>query len=653
MTYPFDPELRERTTDRLYGLLPELYRLRDLGDSASEPKKAQQTTPGLEELYRFLHVVAAPLAEVRQSIEELHANLFVDTAADWALPYLAKLVDLTLVFPEARANRRDLRSAVAFRRRKGTVSTLERLGNELSERIVSTQEGFKLLLVSQDLDFLRPTHAMPSLVSPLIAEAATGPLDRHAHVVDIRPPTASSGRYHPRQITHWMHATALFPLREGYPASLPAAADPTFADRRFAFHPKGSMVPLRVRKDGPEDPLRTDLVRAEHFRRDPARYFDQTGVSSARFSVRISGLPAAVARAEAIARLASTAPASPALASSRVAIRLLEFERTGRSDAVTVSIVAAPVVGLLPTLAGSLVRGQMSIAENGAPVLPMPVGSNAALAAPFVALLRIRRTAGAGTAYFAGGTFLLTSEDIEARRASTVSDLAREGYLRGALFVRIPPIRVHDAGGASGGRWLYLAADGSLFDAQTQAAASAGTSPNVPLASATVLPAEVVEVGPHPAWPPLEPSHMQTPLVATPPAPWRSPAILHGSGVLQRSGLSVIVPLAPSLKALTFAIFHQGAFTPFMRIVWSGNDPTAATTFEVIGPLGVAATESLAAAAMGVFLDPQAGDPPVWAALLDENDAEVVVRFESLVSGLILPPCEVVLTSATGNPTLV
>ncbi len=654
MTYPFDPELRERTTDRLYALLPELYRLRDFSDPNSEPKKSKQTAPGLEELYRFLHVVAAPLAEVRQGIEELHANLFVDTAADWALPYLAKLVELTLIFPDARANRRDLRSAVAFRRRKGTVNTLERLGNELSERIVATQEGFKLLLVSQDLDFLRPTHAIPSLVSPLIAEAATGPLDRHSHVVDIRPPTASSGRYHPRQITHWMHATALFPLRGGYPSSLPAAADPAFADRRFAFHPNGQMVPLRVRKEGPEDSLRTDLVRAEHFRASPARYFDQTGVSSARFSVRIAGLPAAVAGPEAIARLATTSPATEALARTRVAIRLLDFERKHRNDAVTLSVVAAPLVGLLPTLAGQQVRAQMAISESGAPVLPLPVGSNAVLAPPFVALLRVRRTAGAGTAFFAGGTFLLTSEDVEAERTSAVTDLAREGYLRGSLFVHVPPIRIHDGGGASGGRWLYLAADGSLFDAQTPAAANAGTAPDVPLQSATTLPAELVELGPHPAWPPLAPSHTQSPLVATPPAPWRSPAIVHGGNVLQRTGPNtVIVPLAPSPKALTFAIFHNGAFTPFMRVVWNGNDPTAATSFEVIGPAGVAATESLAAAAMGVFLDPQPGDPPVWGTLLDENDAEIVVRFESLVGGLILPPSEVVLTSATGNTTLV
>lgn len=648
MPYPFDPEIRERVTDRLYALLPELYRLRDFSDPKNEPKKFNQTAPGLEELYRFLYVVAAPLAEVRQSIDELHANLFVDTAADWALPYLAALVDLTLIFPEARANRRDLRSAVAFRRRKGTPETLERLGNELSERIVATQEGFKRLLVSQDLDFLRPAHGIPSLVSPLIGEAATGPLDRHAHVVDIRPPTAASGRYHPRQIAHWMHATALFPLGEGYPFAYPPALD-----RRFSFDALGAMTPLRVRKESPTDPLRTDLVRAEHFRAEPARYFDQTGLSAARFSVRISGLPAAVAEPEGVARLASRVRAHEVLTRARVALRLLDFDRKHRSDEIALSIVAAPLAGLLPTLGAHEVRGSMTIAANGAPVLPLPVGSNTPLASPFVALLRLRRAAGAGTAFFAGGTLLVTSEDVEAERATADTDLAREGYLRGSLLVHVPPIWINDAGGATSGRWLYLAADGSLFDAQTAGASNAGTAPDVPLATANTLPGAPVEVGPHPAWPPLPPVHSQTPLTAAPPAPWRAPAILHGGGILRRVGLNLTPLAAPTPMALTFAMFSQGTFTPFVRIVWDGADPTSATAFEIIGPLSVAATEAQASAALGVFMAPLPGDPPVWQVLQEQNAVEIVARFESDTTGLVLPPCEVAFTTATGDTTLV
>ncbi len=648
MSYPFDPRVREQVADRLYRLLPELYRLRDFPDAKSEPKKALQTEPGLEELYRFVHVLAAPLAEVRQSIEEMHANLFVDTAADWALPFLAQLVDLSLIFPEARSNRRDLRSAVAFRRRKGTPTMLEQLGSELSERLVVTQEGFKRLLVSQDLDFLRDTHGIPSLTSPLVGEIATGSHDRLAHVVDVRPPTAVSGRYHPRQIAHWLHATTLFPLREGEPFGFPAAAD-----RRFSFDALGAMRGLRVRKETPTERLLGDAVLAEHFRAEPAHYFDQTGLAAARFCVRINGLSAAVAAPEMADRLASRTPANEELVRTRASVSLLEFSRSHRSDDVEVALVAAPLAGLTPSLAGLEVRCSMTIRSNGTPVTPLPVGSNTSIASPFVALLRLRKPGASGGAFFAGGTFLFTSEGVEARRGSATDELAREGYLRGSLLVTIPPTWVHDTGAATSGRWFYVAADGSLFDAQTSAAAQAGGAPNVSLQSPALLANEALATGPLPAWPPLPPSHSQVSLAAAPPAPWRGPTFLHGGPVLRRSGGSVVALGAPTQMALTFALFSQNTFTPFVRVVWDAADPTAATAFQLIGPTGVAATEALAATALGVFMSPQPTDPAVWQLLQDVHDVDVVVRFEAASSGLLLPPAEVAFTSANGRATLV
>jgi hypothetical protein len=648
MSYPFDPRIRELVADRLYRLLPELYRLRDFPDAKNEPKKALQTEPGLEELYRFVHVLAAPLAEVRQSIEEMHGNLFVDTAADWALPFLAQLVDLPLIFPEARSNRRDLRSAVAFRRRKGTRATLEQLGNELSERLVVTQEGFKRLLVSQDLDFLREAHGMPRLTAPLVGEIATGSHDRLAHVVDVRPPTEVSGRYHPRQITHWLHATTLFPLREGEPFAFPAAAD-----RRFAFAPLGAMVGLRVRKETPTERLLGDVVLAEHFRAEPARYFDQTGLSASRLCVRVNGLPAAVAGAEMADRLASRVPAHEELVRTRASVSLLEFSRAHRSDDVEVALVAAPLPGLLPSLANLEVRCSMTIRSNGNPVTPLSPGSNVAMAAPFIALLRLRRPGGGGGAFFSGGTFLFTSEALEARRTSAASELAREGYLRGALLVTIPPTWLHDTGAATSGRWFYVAADGSLFDAQSTTAAQSGAAPDVPLQNATQLANEPLVTGPLPAWPPLPPSHSQVPLPAAPPSPWRGPVFMHGGPVLRRVGGAIAALGAPTQMALTFALFSQNTFTPFVRIVWDAADPTTAAAFQLVGPTGVAASETSAAAALGVFMNPQSTDPAVWQLLQDVHDVDVVVRFEAASSGLLLPPAEVALTSALGRTTLV
>ena len=57
---------------------------------------------GRGELQSLLEVLAAPLAVLRQSIQELHADLFIDTADDRIVPYLAEMVGTALVFPDAR-----------------------------------------------------------------------------------------------------------------------------------------------------------------------------------------------------------------------------------------------------------------------------------------------------------------------------------------------------------------------------------------------------------------------------------------------------------------------------------------------------------------------------------------------------------------------
>src|SRR5688572_28423389 len=103
--WPFDRDVLDRVATLLYDHLPALYQIRDdRGD-----------------LRDLLAILAGPLAEVRQNIEELHSDLFIDSANDWIVPYLGEMVGTTLVFPDAASNRRDVRGTVRWRRRKGTA----------------------------------------------------------------------------------------------------------------------------------------------------------------------------------------------------------------------------------------------------------------------------------------------------------------------------------------------------------------------------------------------------------------------------------------------------------------------------------------------------------------------------------------------------
>ncbi|GAA2416581.1 hypothetical protein GCM10010420_53520 [Streptomyces glaucosporus] len=130
-----------REPDGLAELLPQWHRLRD-GDRG-EPLRA------------LLAVIAEQADLVRTGVEQQYEDWFVETAADWVLPYLGDLVGhrplpgyeriLTTGLRDggppdssrerlARvlAPRRDVAATVANRRRKGTLHLLEELAESVS-----------------------------------------------------------------------------------------------------------------------------------------------------------------------------------------------------------------------------------------------------------------------------------------------------------------------------------------------------------------------------------------------------------------------------------------------------------------------------------------------------------------------------------------
>src|SRR5262245_27628286 len=148
LAFPFDDTQRVRIARLLYQALPQIYRVQDVPPQ------------GRRELEAFIKVLAAPLATVRQSIDELHANLFIDTCGDAAIRLLADLVGIDLLFPDADTNRRDLRGTVSRRKRKGTRPMLEELGRELTEQLTVLNEGWQRLILVQDLNTQRPERTL-------------------------------------------------------------------------------------------------------------------------------------------------------------------------------------------------------------------------------------------------------------------------------------------------------------------------------------------------------------------------------------------------------------------------------------------------------------------------------------------------------------
>src|SRR5512143_3891296 len=115
--------------DRLYDLLPAIYRIRD----------AEQGYL----LKALLDVIAEQVDVVEGYIRQLYDNWFIETAQDWVVPYIGDLIGYQPVHeaglpgnpatPEGAArNRRliprhEVADTVRFRRRKGTRPVLEEL----------------------------------------------------------------------------------------------------------------------------------------------------------------------------------------------------------------------------------------------------------------------------------------------------------------------------------------------------------------------------------------------------------------------------------------------------------------------------------------------------------------------------------------------
>src|SRR5438093_12020408 len=69
--------------DRLYELLPVVYRLRD----------AEQGLP----LRALLHVIGEQVDVVEADIAQLYENWFIETCQDWVVPYIGDLIGYQVV----------------------------------------------------------------------------------------------------------------------------------------------------------------------------------------------------------------------------------------------------------------------------------------------------------------------------------------------------------------------------------------------------------------------------------------------------------------------------------------------------------------------------------------------------------------------------
>ncbi len=215
--------------DRLYGLLPSVYRVRD----------AQRD----EALRALLGVIERELRLLEDDIGRLYDNFFIETCEGWVVPYLGDLLGVSGVQPvrdEAFSQRALVANTLSYRRRKGTASVLEQLARDVTGWPAKAVEFFELLATTQHLDHVRPgkggTVDLHDVDRP---GPVGGPFEAVAHLADVRHVDNGRGRYNIPNVGLFLWRLQPYPITQG---AARAVTEP--GDGRYRFSPLGNDAPL-------------------------------------------------------------------------------------------------------------------------------------------------------------------------------------------------------------------------------------------------------------------------------------------------------------------------------------------------------------------------------------------------------------------------
>jgi len=147
--------MNDSRIDRLYDLLPVIYRMRDA--EQGEPLKA------------LLQIISEQVNLVEDDIFQLYENWFIETCEDWVVPYIGELIGYEPVHEAGELSagatrqdqqrnkvlipRRELANTIRYRRRKGTLALLELLSNDVAGWPARAVEFYKLLGWTQALNY--------------------------------------------------------------------------------------------------------------------------------------------------------------------------------------------------------------------------------------------------------------------------------------------------------------------------------------------------------------------------------------------------------------------------------------------------------------------------------------------------------------------
>jgi hypothetical protein len=171
--------------EKLYQLLPAYYRVRDTEQGSS--------------LKALLSVIVEQVAVLEEDLDQLYDDQFIETCAEWVVPYIGDLVGTRqlFVFPDAAFSQRaQVANTLAYRRRKGTAAVIEQLARDVTGWNASVVEYFRLLAATQYMNHLRPGNiSTADLRKWELLERLNTPFEGITRTVDVRRIETKRGKY--------------------------------------------------------------------------------------------------------------------------------------------------------------------------------------------------------------------------------------------------------------------------------------------------------------------------------------------------------------------------------------------------------------------------------------------------------------------------
>ncbi|HEY0376641.1 MAG TPA: hypothetical protein VGC87_06770 [Pyrinomonadaceae bacterium] len=211
---------------KLYELLPAVYRQRD----------AEQGQP----LRALIDVIAGQVAVLEEDLAQLYNDQFIETCAEWVVPYIGDLVGARGLFSwpgAAFSNRAQVANTLAYRRRKGTAAVIEQLAHDATGWNSNVVEFFKLLATTEYMKHLRPTHFATANMRDWDALARINtPFDTAAHTAEMRHIETARGKYNIPNVGIFLWRLGSYSLTNAPAYKVDA--------RRYLFNPLGLETPL-------------------------------------------------------------------------------------------------------------------------------------------------------------------------------------------------------------------------------------------------------------------------------------------------------------------------------------------------------------------------------------------------------------------------